>query len=125
MTLCEDTEVRHWFEEAAHQENFSKGGGQTVPSEESVDEEAVVAETPTWRQQLRHFEKQKKQKDGSCEGCHRRLLDLRHGRPRHGASRGPLAAAVGVVRCFFAGCSPPRVSKRRFHFVPWAWLLRC
>ena len=63
MALCEDTEVRHWFEEAAHQENFLvRAAAKRSPSEESVQEEAVLAETPTWRQQLRHFEKHKKQK---------------------------------------------------------------
>ena len=63
MTLCENNEVRHWFEEAAHQENFLvKAAAKRSPSEESVGEEAVVAETPTWRQQMRHFEKHKKNK---------------------------------------------------------------
>ena len=63
MTLCEDHEVRHWFEEAAHQENFLvRAAAKRSPSEESVEEDATVAETPTWRQQLRHFEKHKKQK---------------------------------------------------------------
>jgi hypothetical protein len=63
MTLCENNEVRHWFEEAAHQENFLvRAAAKRSPSEESVEEDATVAETPTWRQQLRHFEKHKKQK---------------------------------------------------------------
>ena len=39
-----------------------KAAAKRSPSEESVGEEAVVAETPTWRQQLRHFEKHKKNK---------------------------------------------------------------
>ena len=42
MALCEDTEVRHWFEEAAHQENFLvRAAAKRSPSEESVQEEAV------------------------------------------------------------------------------------
>jgi len=63
MTLCENDEVRHWFEEAAHQENFLiKAAAKRSPSEESVSEESVVTPTPTWRQQLRHFETHKKSK---------------------------------------------------------------
>ena len=63
MTLCENNEVRHWFEEAAHQENFLvRAAAKRSPSEESVSEESVVTPTPTWRQQLRHFETHKKSK---------------------------------------------------------------
>ena len=63
MTLCENNDVRHWFEEAAHQENFLvRAAAKRSPSEESVSEEPSTAEKPTWRQQLRHFEKHKKSK---------------------------------------------------------------
>ena len=63
MTLCENDEVRHWFEEAAHQENFLiKAAAKRSPSWPASSEEASCARRLPGGQQLRHFETHKKSK---------------------------------------------------------------